>query len=118
MESKIDYEKIWFLYQTEGAPKGVSINSFCESHGIHYHDFERWFKSRHRTVAPIEIIGMPSEEKGMEPGTEAEPETDNPKSASAGIVITISTSDGVRIRKNVRDYEDLIRFVGRLEGLC
>ena len=118
MEAKIDYEKIWFLYQTEGAPKGVSINSFCESQGIHYHDFEKWFKSRHRTVAPIEIIGIPTGEKRQDVVSGPEQEIESSKAATTGIVITISTSDGVRIRKNVQNYEDLIRFVGRLEGLC
>ncbi len=24
-----DLEKVYFLYQTEGAPKGISIDSFC-----------------------------------------------------------------------------------------
>lgn len=32
MISSKDFEKLWFLYQTEGASSGVSINSFCMQH--------------------------------------------------------------------------------------
>ena len=28
MFSEKDFERLWFLYKTEGEPKGVSINSF------------------------------------------------------------------------------------------
>lgn len=29
MCSKSDIEKLWFIYKTQGDPKGVSINKFC-----------------------------------------------------------------------------------------
>ena len=29
MISNSEFEKLWFLYKTEAAPKGVSINAFC-----------------------------------------------------------------------------------------
>ena len=32
MYSASDFEKLWFLYKTEGEPNGISINSFlCDS---------------------------------------------------------------------------------------
>ena len=34
MYSANDFEKLWFLYKTEGEPKGISLNSFCVSHGV------------------------------------------------------------------------------------
>jgi hypothetical protein len=33
MYSSSDFEKVWFLYKTEGEPKGISINAFCENQG-------------------------------------------------------------------------------------
>ena len=32
MYSASDFEKLWFLYKTEGEPKGISLNTFCASH--------------------------------------------------------------------------------------
>lgn len=39
MFSEKDLERLWFLYKTEGDPKGVSINSFCISNNIPYTTF-------------------------------------------------------------------------------
>ena len=36
MFSEKDFERLWFLYKTEGEPKGVSINSFCIGNNIPY----------------------------------------------------------------------------------
>ena len=33
-----DFERLWFLYKTEGEPQGVSINSFCISNV----SFQNW----------------------------------------------------------------------------
>lgn len=44
MFSEKDFERLWFLYKTEGEPKGVSINSFCISNNIPYTAFYDWFK--------------------------------------------------------------------------
>ena len=46
MFSEKDFERLWFLYKTEGEPKGVSINSFCISNNIPYTAFYDWFKKR------------------------------------------------------------------------
>ena len=43
MFSEKDFERLWFLYKTEGEPKGVSINSFCISNNIPYTAFYDWF---------------------------------------------------------------------------
>ncbi len=40
MYSASDFEKLWFLYKTEGEPNGISINSFCVTHGVFLHPFQ------------------------------------------------------------------------------
>ena len=57
MISNTDFEKLWFLYQTDGAQKGVSITSFCKQQGVPYNEFEKWYKKTHRTVARVEVTG-------------------------------------------------------------
>ena len=41
------FEKLWFLYQTEGGGEEESINSFCEKNGVHYEEFDKWFWKTH-----------------------------------------------------------------------
>ena len=54
-----DFERLWFLYKTEGEPKGVSINSFCISNNIPYTAFYDWFKKTQKKVVPVEVEGIP-----------------------------------------------------------
>lgn len=44
MFSEKDFERLCFLYKTEGESKGVSINSFCIGNNIPYTAFYDWFK--------------------------------------------------------------------------
>ena len=61
MFSEKDFERLWFLYKTEGEPNGVSINSFCVSNNIPYTAFYDWFKKTQKKVVPVEVEGIPEE---------------------------------------------------------
>ena len=41
MISNTDFEKLWFMYQTDGASKGITINTFCQQNGVSYVEFEK-----------------------------------------------------------------------------
>ena len=54
MFSEKDFERLWFLYKTEGEPKGVSINSYCISNNnIPYTAFYDWFKNTQKKVVLV-----------------------------------------------------------------
>ena len=61
MFSEKDFERLWFLYKTEGEPNGVSINSFCIGNNIPYTAFYDWFKKTQKKVVPVEVEGTPEE---------------------------------------------------------
>ncbi|MDM8243069.1 hypothetical protein QUW47_14520, partial [Phocaeicola barnesiae] len=61
MFSEKDFERLWFLYKTEGEPNGVSINSFCIGNNIPYTAFYDWFKKTQKKVVPVEVEGIPEE---------------------------------------------------------
>ena len=65
MISNSDFEKIWFLYKTEGEPKGVSINAFCINRGVNYNDFNKWFRKMHKAIVPLEIENAPASESNV-----------------------------------------------------
>lgn len=62
MYSNTDFEKLWFLYTTEGQPKGISINSYCVQQGISYKSFYDWLRKRQKNVVPVCVDGLPVEE--------------------------------------------------------
>lgn len=116
MYSAIDFEKLWFLYKTDGEPQGVSINDFCLRQGVPYHEFHKWFRKTHKSVVPVEIEGMPIQESSDMASSQSE--YSNNKRSSGGILVSIQTRDGLHIRRGNLDYRGLVDLVEKLEGLC
>ena len=86
-----DFERLWFLYKTEGEPKGVSINSFCISNNIPYTAFYDWFKKTQKKVVPVEVEGIPEElvqaSNGEQDVTKEKPKRISPNKGN--IMVTI-----------------------------
>lgn len=123
MYSSSDFEKLWFLYKTEGEPKGISINSFCLTQGVPYRDFNSWFVKPRKKIVPVQIEGVPSSDSLMEESSapvsgESVPKQATPGMTSGNILVTIQTRDGLNIRKGNLDYLGLKALVEKLEGLC
>jgi len=117
---KSSWRKIEWL-QTEGEPKGVSINSFCISNNIPYTAFYDWFKKTQKKVVPVEVEGIP--EELIRTGNEERQDVakDKPKRTTphkGSIMVTIRTREGLCIQKKGLDYQGLKTLVEKLEGLC
>jgi len=118
MISNSDFEKLWFLYKTEGVPKGISINAFCSSRGVNYNDFNKWYRKMHKSIVPVEIEGAPENVIGETVDTDAEDASKDWRSKNGGIHVFIRTHDGLQIQKKGLNYQELVNLVGKLEGLC
>ena len=114
MISNSDFEKLWFLYKTEGEPKGVSINAFCLSRGVNYNEFNKWFRKMHKSIVPVEIEGAPEEEfeESIDVGAEDASKDRRPK--KGGIHVFIRTHDGLQIQKKGLNYQELVKLVEKL----
>ena len=88
MFSSKDFEKLWFLYQTEGVPEEESINSFCEKNGVPYDEFDKWFRKTHQAVGRVEIENIPDDEPGLKSSRRGSRKTDpegiQPANGSSG----------------------------------
>ena len=73
MYSSSDFEKLWFLYKTEGEPKGTSINSFCLSQGVPYRDFNTWCVKPRKKIVPVQIEDAPSSDSLVEASPPLQP---------------------------------------------
>lgn len=123
MYSSSDFEKLWFLYKTEGELQGISINSFCLTQGVPYRDFNTWFVKTRKKIVPVRIEGVPSSGSPVEESPVpvcGEPVLKQATSGlgSGNILVTIQTRDGLNIRKSNLDYHGLKDLVEKLEGLC
>ena len=120
MFSEKDFERLWFLYKTEGEPKGVSINSFCIGNNIPYTAFYDWFKKTQKKIVPVVVEGIPEElthaDNEGQDVTQDKPKRTSPHKGS--IMVTIRTREGLCIQKKGLDYHGLKTLVEKLEGLC
>jgi len=113
MYSNSDFEKLWFLYKTEGEPKGISINSFCVNQGVPYNQFNDWFRKTHKKIVPVQIDGILSADEGS--AKDEKPEIVREK---GHIMVFIQNRDGLQIKKKNLTYPELKLLVEKLEGLC
>ncbi len=113
MFSSKDFEKCWFLYQTEGIPHDLSIEQFCLKQGVPVNEFNKWYRDTHKRIHPIQVDGIPSEESKETSGESLAKGTN-----SVRISITIFMSNGVLIKRKKLSYDSLLKFVEKLEVLC
>ncbi len=55
MFSSKDFEKCWFLYQSEGLPYNLSIEAFCLKQGVPVNEFNKWYRDTHKRDIPESI---------------------------------------------------------------
>ena len=120
MYSSEDLERFYFQYQTEALPHGESLQSFCVKNKVPYNIFQKWFKDTRKKVVEVQVDGAPEithEEKtktGEQPKPVSRSSDDNP----VRIWIDIRISNGLHLSQKNLSYQDLVRMIEKLEGLC
>ena len=116
MFSSKDFEKCWFLYQSEGLPHNLSIEDFCLKQGVPVNEFSKWFRDTHKRIHPIQVDGAPAADTSRE--TQESRISPQGLPDSSRIAITVAISNGVFIKRKNLSYESLVKFVEKLEALC
>ena len=120
MYSSEDLERFYFQYQTEALPHGESLQSFCVKHKVPYNIFQKWFKDTRKKVFEVQIDGVPEINHAEKSKTSDQPQTvskisnDNP----VRIWIDLRINNGLHLSQKNLSYQDLVRMVENLEGLC
>ena len=119
MYSSEDLERFYFQYQTEALPHGESLQSFCLKNKVPYNIFEKWYKDTRKKIVEVSVDGRPE--------VEDEPDADSDRLASPSssgsvppvrIWIDLRMSNGLHLSQKNLSYQDLVRMIGKLEGLC
>lgn len=63
------YSEFLFRYQTDAAPRKISINAYCVSEGVEYLNFIKWYRDNKKRIresemeeirlSPLAITGVP-----------------------------------------------------------
>jgi len=114
MFSSKDFEKCWFLYQSEGLPYNLSIEEFCLKQGVPVNEFNKWYRDTHKRIHRIQVDGFPASETKEAPPSEVQASSKGP----VRMAVTICMSNGVFIKRKDLSYVSLREFVEKLEALC
>lgn len=120
MYSSEDLERFYFQYQTEALPHGESLQSFCVKNKVPYNIFQKWYKDTRKKVVEVQVDGIPVTGAEKDSGISGHPQ--NVSKSSNGnpvrIWIDIRISNGLHLSQKNLSYQDLVRMVEKLEGLC
>lgn len=119
MPSSEEFQRVFDLYQKTGVPKGISIVSFCQQHGIVYSQFDRWYKS-HRTKVSSEVARVRLVD-GSDKSSVASESSDSAADENASCLrfhLSVRTNDGLSVQQNNLTYHQLLRLVEKLEAIC
>ena len=120
MYSSEDLERFYFQYQSEALPHGESLQSFCVKQKVPYNIFQKWFKDTRKKVVEVQVDGAPvisHAEKGKT-GDQPELVLESGKENAVRIWIDILISNGLHLSQKNLSYQDLVRMIEKLEGLC
>ena len=120
MYSSEDLERFYFQYQSEALPHGESLQSFCLKNKVPYNIFQKWFKDTRKKVIEVRVDGAPEiihdekDKAGDQLKSVSKSSTDNP----VRIWIDIRISNGLHLSQKNLSYQELVRMIEKLEGLC
>ena len=120
MYSSEDLERFYFQYQTEALPHGESLQSFCVKNKVPYNIFQKWFKDTRKKVVEVQVDGAPeiAHEEKTKTGEQPKPVSRSSDENPVRIWIDIRISNGLHLSQKNLSYQDLVRMIEKLEGLC
>ena len=120
MYSSEDFERFYFQYQTEALPHGESLQSFCVTNKVPYNIFQKWFKDTRKKVVEVHVDGVPeiAHEEKTKTGDRPVPVSGSSNDHPVRIWIDIRISNGLHLSQKNLSYQDLVRMIEKLEGLC
>ena len=120
MYSSEDLERFYFQYQTEALPHGESLQSFCVKNKVPYNIFQKWFKDTRKKIVEVQVDGAPgiTHEEKTKTGDQPKPVSKSSDENPVRIWIDIRISNGLHLSQKNLSYQDLVRMIEKLEGLC
>ena len=118
MYSSEDLERFYFQYQTEALPHGESLQSFCLKNKVPYNIFQKWFKDTRKKVVEVQVDGAPEITHEEKTKTGDQPVSRSSNENPMRIWIELRISNGLHLSQKNLNYQDLVRMIEKLDGLC
>ena len=99
---------------------GESLQSFCVKNKVPYNIFQKWYKDTRKKVVEVQIDGVPEIGHEEKPKTSDQPQlvSQSSNAQPVRIWVDLRISNGLHLSQKNLSYQDLVRMVEKLEGLC
>lgn len=119
MYSSEDLERLYFQYQTEAMPKGISIEQFCSRNKVPYNIFYKWYKDTRNKIVEVKVDGHSSSVQEQPKKETRQQELQKTGSTSpVRILVELRMTNGLHVSQKNLSYQELKRLIEKLEGLC
>lgn len=118
------YSEFLFRYQTDGAPRQLSINAYCISGGIEYRNFIKWYRENKKRLresemeeirlSPLTVTGARAPELPSVPAISSISSSEEINVVS----FHLKLSNGIEINKDNTNLAGLIGLLQSLSALC
>lgn len=118
------YSEFLFRYQTDAAPRKISINAYCISEGVEYRNFIKWYRDNKKRLresemeeirlSPLTVTGIPSH---AVPSGKTLPLNSSDEETNV-FSFHLKLSNGIEINKENANLDGLTRLLQSLNGLC
>ena len=117
------YSEFLFRYQTDGAPRKLSINAYCIQEGIEYRNFIKWYRDNKKRIresemdeirlSPLTVTGSPKEKSpvALVPPRFSSEDTNV-------VCFHLKLINGIEINKEDCNLESLRYLLQSLSALC
>ena len=101
-------------------PHGESLQSFCVRNKVPYNIFQKWFKHTRKKVIEVQLNGAPEigHEEQSKTSVQSQSVSQSRNDIPVRILVAIRISNGLHLSRKNLCYQDLVRMVENLEGLC
>ena len=101
-------------------PHGESLQSFCVKNKVPYNIFQKWYKDTRKKVIEVQINGAPEigHEEKSKTSVQSQSVSQSRNDIPVRILVAIRISNGLHLSRKNLSYQDLVRMVENLEGLC
>ena len=112
------YSEFLFCYQTDSAPRKISINAYCIQEGIEYCNFIKWYRDNKKRlresemadirISAIKVTGAPALTAPVNP----------PIAFCTVSEFHLKLSNGIEIHKPDSHLEDITNLLSSLSRVC
>lgn len=117
------YSDFLFRYQTDGAPRKISINAYCIQEGIEYRNFIKWYRDNKKRMresemdeirlSPLTVTCAPKEQSAVS----LLPPRSSSEDANV-VCFHLKLINGIEINKENCNLESLTCLLQSLSALC